>query len=423
MFKKNWKLISSIAIILIALIWYFTGSDKQSQLLTHQVQVKNFYSKVFISGELEAVNSTEIGGPKNLRKYGLNDVKILDLVEEGSVIEKGGYVGRLDPSQINDKILDYQLNLENAESKFIETKLDTTLSLKQERTAIKDLQYSIEETELELNQSIYEPPATIKKIEISLEKLRRQLVVAEENYEIKVDQAKAKMVQAGTEVAKINKKIDELQNLSKSFTIFSEEGGMLTYKKNWNGTKRKVGSSISPWDPTIATLPDLSAMQTKTYANEVDIRKIKKGLKVEIGFDAFPDVTVPGEVVEVANIGEKKRGSDVMVFSVIIKLLEVNDDIRPGMTTANQITTFEQKEVISIPLEAVYSNDSINYIYKKSGFGIKKQQVILGEFNNTETIISAGLNAGDIIFLNTPEDHTNDAISLLEQEQGSPIKS
>lgn len=423
MFKKNWKLITGITSILLILIIYNFSSTDDQNLLTYEVKSKDFYAKVFISGELEAINSTEISGPKNLRKYGLNDIKILDLVEEGTIIQKGGYVGRLDPSQINDKIIDYQLNLENAESRYIETQLDTTLTLKQERTSIRDLAYSIEENELELEQSIYEPPATIKKLEIALEKLKRQYIVAQENYLIKVDQAKAKMVQAGTEVTKIKKQISELEELAKSFTIFSDQSGMLTYKKNWNGSKRKVGSSISPWDPTIATLPDLTSMQTKTYANEVDIRKIKKGLPVEIGFDAFPNLTLPGKVIDVANIGEKKRGSDVMVFSVIIKLDDVNPEIRPGMTTANQITTFEKPDVLSIPLEAIYAQDSINYVYKKSGFGIKKQQVILGEFNNTETIIRDGLSEGDIIYLNTPEMSKEEGIDRIKKSKTTPIKS
>ena len=423
MFKKNWKLITGITSILLILIIYNFSSTDDQNLLTYEVKSKDFYAKVFISGELEAINSTEISGPKNLRKYGLNDIKILDLVEEGTIIQKGGYVGRLDPSQINDKIIDYQLNLENAESRYIETQLDTTLTLKQERTSIRDLAYSIEENELELEQSIYEPPATIKKLEIALEKLKRQYIVAQENYLIKVDQAKAKMVQAGTDVTKIKKQISELEELAKSFTIFSDQSGMLTYKKNWNGSKRKVGSSISPWDPTIATLPDLTSMQTKTYANEVDIRKIKKGLPVEIGFDAFPNLTLPGKVIDVANIGEKKRGSDVMVFSVIIKLDDVNPEIRPGMTTANQITTFEKPDVLSIPLEAIYAQDSINYVYKKSGFGIKKQQVILGEFNNTETIIRDGLSEGDIIYLNTPEMSKEEGIDRIKKSKATPIKS
>ena len=122
------------------------------------------------------------------------------------------------------------------------------------------------------------------------------------------------MVEVGTEVSKIRNKLQDLNELLKSFTIYSDSNGMLTYVKNWDGSKKKVGSTISPWDPSIANLPDLTKMESKTYANEVDIRKIKKDLKVKIGFDAFPEMQIDGIVTEVANVGEKKRGSDIKVF-------------------------------------------------------------------------------------------------------------
>ena len=40
--------------------------------------------------------------------------------------------------------------------------------------------------------------------------------------------------------------------------------------------QKKVGSTISPWNPTTASIPDLTKMEFKTYKNEVVIRKVKK---------------------------------------------------------------------------------------------------------------------------------------------------
>jgi hypothetical protein len=144
-------------------------------------------------------------------------------------------------------------------------------------------------------------------------------------------------------------------------------------------------------------------MESKTYANEVDIRKIKKDLPVKVGFDAFPDIEMRGIVTDVANVGENKRGSDIKVFQVLIKLEGSNTNIRPGMTTSNSILTFKRKDVLSIPLEAIFSKDSLTYVYKKSGFSITKNQVKIGESNNDSVIILLGLTEKDIIYLNKPE--------------------
>ena len=402
-----------IFVIISSFLYFWSDSSNSNTNLTVKVNRGDFVSEVTTSGEAQSNSLKKINGPENLRKFKIRDIKIQDLIPEGTVIKEGDYVGRLDPSNVNEQIIDAKLNLETSVSKYTQQQLDTTLNLKQERNSIKDLKFNIEEVELELQQSIYEPPASIRKLEINLEKLKRDLKERDENYQIKKKQANARMVEVGTEVSKIRNKLQDLNELLKSFTIYSDSNGMLTYVKNWDGSKKKVGSTISPWDPSIANLPDLTKMESKTYANEVDIRKIKKDLKVKIGFDAFPEMQIEGIVTEVANVGEKKRGSDIKVFQVLIELKETNDNVRPGMTTSNIIITNEKRNVLSIPIEAIFSKDSISYVYAKSGFSVIKKQVELGDNNNDEIIIVNGLTEKDIVYLNKPDGYKDVRITTL----------
>jgi HlyD family secretion protein len=412
--KKKW-LIAIISLVLIFIIYsYFSPSSEEETYITTKVTYGDFVSEVVTSGEALSTSLKKINGPDNLQKFKLRDIKIQDLVPEGTIVKVGDYIGRLDPTGVNEQIIDARLNLDAAQSKFTQQKLDTTLTLKQERNAIKDLVFNMEETRLELKQSIYEPPAVIKKLEINLDKLERDLNEKKENYSIKKSQANAKMIEVGTEVSKIKKELDDLLKLLESFTIYSDSNGMITYDRNWDGSKKNVGSSISPWDPSIASLPDLTKMESKTYANEVDIRKIKKGLPVKVGFDAFPDVEMEGIVTDVANVGETKRGSDIKVFQVTVKLNGSNDNIRPGMTTSNRILTFDKKSVLSVPLEAIFSKDSITYVYKKSGFSIEKRQVKIGASNNDAVIILEGLSANDVVYLNKPKGYETSSIAVLK---------
>jgi HlyD family secretion protein len=414
MTKKKTAIISIISLISIYLIYSFLAPKNDREIyLMSKVEKGDFISEVITSGEAQSTSLKKINGPDNLRKFKLNNLKIQDLVAEGTLVKEGDYVGRLDPSNVNEQIIDARLNLETAESKFTQQELDTTLSLKQERNSIKDLRFNMEETKLELKQSIYEPPATVRKLEINLEKTARDLKEKLENYKIKKRQANAKMVEVGNQVSKIKKTLNDLLNLLESFTIYSSGTGMITYVKNWDGSKKKVGSSISSWDSSIASLPDLTKMESKTYANEVDIRKIKEGLTVKVSFDAFPDIEINGIVTDVANVGEKKRGSDIKVFQVLVKLNGSNDNIRPGMTTSNNILTFEEKDVLSIPLEAIFSQDSIIYVYKKSGYSITKKEVKIGDSNNDAAIITAGLVENEIIYLNKPKGYKKELITKI----------
>lgn len=412
--NKKRILLIGIPVLLLILGYFFFSSDSEEDIsITAEVIKGEFLNEVIISGEAQSTSLKNIDGPANLRKFRLNNIKIQDLIPEGTVVKEGDYVGRLDPSAVNEQIIDARLSLESAESKFLQEQLDTTLTLKQERTAIKDIQFNMQEDELELKQSIYESPTTIRQLEIKIERATRDLKEKKEDYNIKKRKAVAKMVEVGTEVSKIRTKLDDLIALQASFTIHSSASGMVTYAKNWNGTKKKVGSDINAWDLTIATLPDLTKMESKTYSNEVDVRKIIKDQVVSIGFDAFPDITMEGVVTSVANVGENKRGSDIKLFQVLIKLGESNSSIRPGMTTSNRILIQKEEDVLMIPLEAVFSKDSISYVYSDSGFSVDKKQVELGDSNEDVIIVKKGLSEKDVVYLSKPEGLEDKSIAQI----------
>ena len=228
------------------------------------------------------------------------------------------------------------------------------------------------------------------------------------------------MAEVAATKRKVTLELDGLFQLERDFTILAPEDGMLIYKKDWRGSPIKEGSQIGAWDPVVATLPDLSKMMSKTFVNEVDIRKIQKGQEVEIGLDAFPDKVLTGKVVKVANVGEQRPNSDAKVFQVDVEVNESDDLIKPAMTTSNRIIVSTLEEVLSIPLECLHNhNDSITYVFKRSGLNsIVKQEIQVGQSNANEVIILAGLEESDQIYLSSPLGYEDDDVRLLTELNG-----
>jgi multidrug efflux pump subunit AcrA (membrane-fusion protein) len=209
MSKKKLIIIGVSVIVLIISYALFGDTADENKPITVEVTKGKFMNEVIISGEAQSTSSKEINGPDNAMRHRIYNLKIQDLVAEGTIVKKGDYIGKLDPSEVNGKINDAMLNLESAESRYTQQHLDTILTLKQERNAIKDLLFKIEENKLELTRSIYEPPSTVRQLEITIEKNERDLKEKKEDYSIKKRQANAKMIQVGTEVSKIKKQIEE----------------------------------------------------------------------------------------------------------------------------------------------------------------------------------------------------------------------
>lgn len=400
--KKQWLLIASGAIILI-LVLSLSSSDEGILELTATSRKGAFTDNVVTTGELMAKNSVNINAPSDLRRYRIYNVKIVDLVSEGTEVDSNEYIGSLEKSAVNQKIDDVDLEIEKFQSQYTQQKLDTALNLRASREAIRNLEYNLDQKELQLEQSEYEPPATIRQIKLELKKAKRELEQKKENYVIEKRQAEAKMIEVGANLKKQIKYREGLINLQNQFIIMAPKSGMIVYHKEWGGSKRKVGSTIDPWNSVVATLPDLSVMLSKTYINEVDIRKVKVDQIVNISLDAFPEAKLKGVVTEVANVGEKRANSESKVFEVIVEVTESDSTYRPGMTTSNSIVTYQEEETIIAPLECIFSDGKSKYVFVKDGSSILKKEVELGRENSEEVIIKGGIKEDVELLMVEPE--------------------
>jgi multidrug resistance efflux pump len=85
---------------------------------------------------------------------------------------------------------------------------------------------------------------------------------------------------------------------------------------------------VSPWEPSVATLPDLSMMESVTFVNEIDVRKLAVGQPVALTLDADPSKKLVGKVSAVANVGEQRPNSDAKVFEVKVLVEKPDTTLR-----------------------------------------------------------------------------------------------
>ncbi len=96
--KKVFSQLGPLVIIVI-ITWQFTEkSGPAVNMIKVPVKSGQFVIAVTTTGELEAENSERIRGPENLRSLSIfNDIKINDLVPEGTIRGFGRFCGRPRP--------------------------------------------------------------------------------------------------------------------------------------------------------------------------------------------------------------------------------------------------------------------------------------------------------------------------------------
>lgn len=416
--KKNLIFVIAGSILAIVILYFVFSPAATGGGGDIIVPVKSgpFTVDITTTGELKAQKSVQIMGPIRARQFRVNQLTIEKMVDEGTVVKQGEFIASLDKSELFGRVSDTQTNLDQELAQYEQVQLDTSLNLRQQRDNILNLEYGVEEQKLVLEQSQYEPPATIKQNQFNYEKSIRDLEQSRENYKIKIKQEKARMAERSARLREVQQEFTQMQELLGEFTITAPQDGMVIYETNWNGSKIAEGSQISAWNPVVATLPDLTSMQSITFVNEVDIRKVKSGQQVTIGLDAFPEKTLTGKVSKVANVGQQRPNSDAKVFEVIILVNESDPLLRPSMTTSNSIIAEKLEEVIYVPLEAIHvESDSINYVHLSNG---TKQEVKVGLSNTNEAVIEMGLDKGDRVYLSIPDWGDGLAVNLLDELDG-----
>lgn len=417
--KRRIIVFSSIFLALLALFVFnsLTTGNGTEEVFT-EVKQGTFEITVTNSGELLAEKSMDIRGPdlvQLMQRRGpqmgggggrggpqmmIMELKIQDLVPEGTIVNAGDYIAQLDRSSYSNTLKDAQDQLKTYENNVEMKILDTAVVMTNLRDEIKNQRYQVEEAQITLDQSKYEPPATIRQAEIALDKAKRNLEQRIKSYELQRAKVLSEITREKQRLNQQRELVANLETFLSGFTVRAPSPGMVIYKKERNGNKRKTGSQVNPFDNVLATLPDLSSMLSKVYVNEIEVSKVQPGQKVNIEVDAFPDKSYSGRVMSVANIGEQLPNSDAKMFEVLIKLDGSDHTLRPAMTTSNKIIIRTYDNVVYIPTECVQAGaDSIPYVYCKNH---TRQYVVVGEANEKNVVVEQGLEPGTQVFVIPP---------------------
>ena len=395
----------SIAVIaIISLAFVFRKKDTADGMLVFKVKKGAFEVLVYSTGELESENSTDIMAPEKFqdRNLRIRELTITDLVTEGTRVDSGDYVATLDKKEVEEQLKSVQDEMEKTYSEMQDAMVDSSLNLSNQRDQIMNASLDLAEKRIVVEESIYESPSVQKKALMDLNKAERKYEQEVKAYELKKQQEENKVKRKFIDYRQQKDRMEDIEELYNALEVYSPKAGIITYKKyRWGGIV-KTGSKINPYNPIIATIPDMSNMTSKTFINEIDISKVKVGQKVKIGIDAFPQKELSGEVVTIANIGQAMPNSDAKVFEVKIKVFGEDPVLKPAMTTSNTIVASNSSDTLFIPSDAVFKNDSVQFVYVNGKR--EKQIVALGDANENFVLVKEGLTEGDEICLNIPED-------------------
>lgn len=197
-----------------------------------------------------------------------------------------------------------------------------------------------------------------------------------------------------TDIAAAQARLDAAQATLNLARLVAPFPGIVTESYPLPGDQVSAGA-------TAFRLDNLSSLYVDVEVSEVDINSVSVGQPVTLTFDAILGREYHGEVAEVAQTGTSVQG--VVSFKVTVELTDADQNVKPGMTAAVNITVKELRDVVLVPNRAVRLSDGKRVVYLLSGGQPVKTEIRLGSSSDTMSVLSGGdVKEGDMIILNPP---------------------
>ena len=159
----------------------------------------------------------------------------------------------------------------------------------------------------------------------------------------------------------------------------------------------------------IMVVVDTSVVELDGGIDEIDVLETQVGAKASVEVDALPDQEIVGEVSSIAaepDSGQGQGGGGIVSYPVKIRL-SVPDgvDLPSGLSAVASITVSEELGVLLVPLDALrgaFDSPTLNVVMP--GGEVVETPVTLGNSDNFLTVVTSGVEEGDMIITIAPEE-------------------
>lgn len=162
----------------------------------------------------------------------------------------------------------------------------------------------------------------------------------------------------------------------------------------------------------VLQIADLNHVRVHAYFDEPEIGKLNVGQPIVISWDAKPGRQWHGHIVRVPSTiityGTRNVGE------VMVEVEDANGELLPNTNVTVRVTTAQDHNILSIPREALHSENGKAFVFLVKGEKLKRTSISLGTTNLTQAGVLSGLKEHDVVALGT----TN-GTSLVD---GAPVK-
>jgi len=360
----------------------FQAAEKELQILVDENASKIRKAELAYTLAKDAAKKFEEGEAVELRQDATLEMEkakyVLQRAEEqlkdSQKLYEQGYVTRIDLE--NDRFAEYQAKLELAKAELalkVVEKYTIPMSLKEKESAVTEAKKELERTK---NQA-----------QASEAKATAEVLAKKSEFTITQD------------------KLAKLRDQKAKARIVAPTEGLVVYSKNndWHRSETQIEEGAQVYErQSLIELPDTTKMKVVIRVHEAKTERLRIGLPATVEIEGFSGQQFSGRVCKIAVLADSSSrwlNPNLKEYETEILLDGTFSQLKPGITARAQILVAELRNVLAVPVQAVFGKGSKYFVFVDNNGDVKPVEVKVGASSNEYAEIKDGLAEGLMVRL------------------------
>lgn len=209
------------------------------------------------------------------------------------------------------------------------------------------------------------------------------------------------------DIRELEVKIAKKQEIRDKMVVVSPITGTVAWIRGGPGTYVRAGEPLG-------NIFDNSKMNVMIRVDELDVVHLQDGQEAGVSVEALPGKKFKGKVLRVDMMGQTEGG--FAQYGVFLEV-EGTQELKPGMTANITIFIDEKKDVLLMPIEAVFEQGGEAMVEVLTDKGPKAVPVKLGLVNDEVAEVLSGLDEGQAIITGSSLDRLDRARNEAENKE------
>ena len=364
-----------------------------------RVERKRFSQTLRLNGTTLAARSFAVLAPR-LEGAQVGSMVVTRLAPAGLPIKKDDLLVEFDPQAQMKDYLDKKSTFDNLVSQVAQKRGEEDVARAKDDTAMKQAEDELKRAHLELQRNEIVSRIDAEKNQEAADEAQTTFKQLKETYQLKRAAAAAAIRILEIQRDRAQEAMRYAQGNASKMTVHSPMDGVVVYNTIWLGGRMgtvQQGDQVRPGLPFMAVV-DPTQMEVRVELNQVDLLKVRPGLRAKMHLDAYPGIELAATLEDLSPLGHPGQFTEtVRTFTARFSIQGTDPRLLPDLSAALDLDLGAQENALVVPCQSVGTESGNAFVWVQSSGSPEKRAVKTGPRNDTEVVILSGLQEGELV--------------------------